>query len=288
MLPFVVSGIALGSLYALSGTGLVVLYRASGTLNLAQGAFGAIGILIAWELQALHKVPLGIALVIGLLVAPLLSTLWGALAGPALSRHDAVVRATATLGPALVLLGLCNWHWNDKARTLRLPTDSPHFTLDGVRVSVTEMLALGLAVLVTVAATFLLRVTKTGTAMRALADDRELSSLLGVRVRRVDTLAWFISGILAGVSSILLASLTVLTANNLTFLVIPAIAAALVGRLVSLWWTLAGGIVTGVLQSVVTPVAALSPYASTAPFVVAIAVTLWLARRVSYTTRAGA
>lgn len=288
MLPFVISGIALGSLYALSGTGLVVLYRASGTMNLAQGAFGAIGILIAWELQALHKVPLGIALVVGLLVAPLLSTLWGALAGPLLSRHDAVVRATATLGPALVLLGLCNWHWNDKARTLRLPTDSPHFTLSGVRVSVTEMLALGLAVLVTVGATFLLRVTKTGTAMRALADDRELSSLLGVRVRRVDTLAWFISGILAGVSSILLASLTVLTANNLTFLVIPAISAALVGRLVSLWWTLAGGIVTGVLQSVVTPVAALSPYASTAPFVVAIAVTLWLARRVSYTTRAAA
>ena len=55
-------------------------------------------------------------------------------------------------------------------------------------------------------------------------------------------LAWAISGVLGGgMSAIPSASLTVLTANNLTFLVIPAIAAALLGRLVSLWWTLLGG-----------------------------------------------
>jgi len=145
-----------------------------------------------------------------------------------------------------------------------------------------------LAVLVTVGATWLLRVTRTGTAMRALADDRELSSLLGVRVRRVEVLAWAISGVLAGVSAIPLASLTVLTANNLTFLVIPAIAAALLGRLVSLWWTLLGGITIGVLQAMVTPVTELAPYRSLVPFVAAVAITLWLGRRVSYTTRTAA
>ena len=71
-----------------------------------------------------------------------------------------------------------------------------------------------LAVLVTVVATWLLRVTRTGTAMRALADDRELSSLLGVRVRRVEMLAWARLGALAGASAIPLASLTVLTATT--------------------------------------------------------------------------
>lgn len=288
MLPFLVAGLALGSLYALSGTGLVLLFRASGTLNLAQGAVGALGVLVSWELSQVRRVPQPVALVIGVLIPLLLSLLWGALIGPLLSRHEPIVRATATLGPMLAVLGLSNWYWNDKARTLRLPTDLTGFGLAGVRVSATQVVALSLAVAVTAAATVLLRVTRTGTAMRALADDRELSSLLGVRVRRVEILAWGLSGTLAGISAIPLADLTVLSANNLAFLVVPALAAALIGRLVSLWATLAGGIAVGVLQSAVTPVVALSPYRDAVPFVCAVAVTVWLARRPSYTIRAAA
>jgi branched-chain amino acid transport system permease protein len=288
VLPFLVAGIALGSLYALSGTGLVLLYRASGTLNLAQGAVGALAVLVGWELHQVYGVAQVTTLAVTLVLAPVLSMAWGAAIGPRLSAHEPVVRATATLGPTLALLGLANWYWNDKARTLRLPTDLSGFEVAGVRVSATQILALALAVAVTATATVLLRVTRTGTAMRALANDRELSSLLGVRVRRVEVLAWSISGLLAGASAVVLADLTVLSANNLTFLVIPALAAALIGRLVSLWGTLAGGLAIGVLQAAVTPVAALSPYRNAVPFVCAIAVTLWLARHVTYTTRPAA
>ncbi|WP_322748336.1 MULTISPECIES: branched-chain amino acid ABC transporter permease [unclassified Frankia] len=287
MLPFLVAGLALGSMYALSGTGLVLLYRASGTLNLAQGAFGAIAVLVSWELNEVYNVAQGPALVAGFLLAPALSVLWGWLVGPRLSSREPVVRATATLGPALALLGLANYHWNDKARTLRLPTDLAGFDAAGVRISLTQVLALVLTLGTTAVATVLLRVTRTGTAMRALADDRELSSMLGVRVRRVEVLAWAVSGVLAGASAILLAGLTVLSAGNLTFLVIPALAAALMGRLVSLWATLAGGLGIGVLQAAVIPVAALSPYRNVIPFVCAVAMTLWLSRRVTYTTRTG-
>lgn len=285
MLPFLVAGLALGSLYALSGTGLVLLYRASGTLNLAQGAVGAVGVLIAWELHQNHGVPIVVALGLALFLAPVISVIWGLLVGPRLSERDQVVQATATLGPALALLGLCNWYWNDKARTLRLPTDPVGFWLFGVRVSMTQVAALLLAVLVTAVAAVLLRVTRTGTAMRALADDRQLSSMLGVRVRRVETLAWALSGLLAGASAIPLAALTVLSANNLTFLVIPALAAALMGGLFSLWGTLIGGLAIGVLQAIVTPVAALAPYRNVVPFVCAVVVMLWLSRHVTYTTR---
>lgn len=286
MLPFLVAGLALGALYALAGTGLVVLYRASGTLNLAQGAIGAVAVLVGWELNQVRGLPQGTALVVGLLLAPALSIAWGALIGPGLARHEPVVRATATLGPTLALVGLANWYWNDKARTLRLPTDAHGFVVSGIRVSVTQVVSLVLAVGVTAVATVLLRSTRTGTAMRALADDRQLSSLLGVRVRRLELLAWAVSGLLAGASAIPLADLTVLSANNLTFLVIPALAAALIGRLVSLWATLTGGLVIGILQAAVTPVVALSAYRNAVPFICAVAVTVWLARRPTYTTRA--
>ena len=55
--PFIVTGLALGGVYALSGVGMVVLYRATGVLNLAFGAVGAMGALIAWELINNHGWP---------------------------------------------------------------------------------------------------------------------------------------------------------------------------------------------------------------------------------------
>jgi branched-chain amino acid transport system permease protein len=288
MLPYLVTGLAVGALYALSGVGLVLLYRASGTLNLAYGAIGAVGALVCWELRGFYAVPLSLAALVAVLIATVLSVLWGTLVEPLLSGRDPLVKATATLGLALSLLGLCNWYWNDKARSLRLPTGSTGFEVFGVRVTLTQCLALGLAVAATAAATFFLQSSVTGTSMRALANDRELSAMLGVRVRRVEAFAWLLSGVIAGVSSLLLADLTVLTANGLTFAIIPALAAALIGRLTSLWLTLAGGLVIGVLEASLTQVAALSTYRSVAPFAIAIAVTVWLGRHKVYAMRTAA
>ena len=288
MLPYLVTGVAVGALYALSGVGLVLLYRASGTLNLAYGAIGAAGALICWELTQFYGASLAVGALVAVAVATALSVLWGTLIEPLLQGRDPLVKATASLGLALAILGLCNWYWNDKARSLLLPTDAFGVEILGVRVTLTQCLALGLALLATAAASVYLRASVTGTTMRALANDRELSAMLGVRVRRVEAFAWLVSGVAAGVSSLLLADLTVLTANNLTFLVIPALAAALIGRLQSLWTTLAGGVLIGVLESVLTPLPAISSYRSVAPFVVAIAITMWLGRHKVYSLRAGA
>jgi branched-chain amino acid transport system permease protein len=89
-------------------------------------------------------------------------------------------------------------------------------------------------------------VTKLGTAMRALANDREITATLGVPVRRVEARAWFGSGLACGAAGLLLPDLlTSLDYSALTFLVISSLAAALIGRLQSLWATLFGGIAVG-------------------------------------------
>ena len=115
--------------------------------------------------------------------------------------------------------------------------------------------------------------------MRALANNRDLSAMLGIRVLRVETWAWLISGVLAGISGLMLSDLVRLDAIVLTFLVIPAMAAAVVGRLRSLVGTLIGGLLIGLLEALATPFQVIAPYRSVAPFVVAIIVILWLQRR---------
>ena len=277
--PFIVTGLAVGAVYALSGVGLVVLYRACGVLNFAYGAIGAVSALLAWQLiQNGSQDVLAWLVCIGL--ATLLSWLYGRVLAPRLAYRDTVVKAVATLGFALILLGIAGWVWkSDDPRRLGLPTDAIGFAVGDVRITVTRVLAFALAILITVGVALFLSHTRTGLAMRALANNRDLSAMLGIRVFQVETWAWTMSGVLAGMSGLMLANLVRLDAVTLTFLVIPAMAAAVVGRLRSLPGTLLGGMLIGLLEALSTPFQAIAPYRSVAPFVVAIIVILWLQRR---------
>jgi branched-chain amino acid transport system permease protein len=111
------------------------------------------------------------------------------------------------------------------------------------------------------------------------AADREITATLGVPIRRVEASAWLGSGIVCGAAGLILADLfTTLDYSALTFLVISSLAAALIGRLRSLWATLLGGLAVGLAQAVLTPYESLTQYRTAAPFVLSIIALLWLGR----------
>lgn len=276
-LIFLLAGLAIGSIYALSGVGLVLLYRATGVLNLAYGAIGAAAALISWQLgQWGGFAPL--CWLFGIAVAGLISLGYGLLISPRLEHHEPVIKAMATLGVLLILLGLLYSLWPANPRRLDLPSDGVAFNLMGVRLTLTRLLAFIATLLLTTAITLFLARTRIGLLMRALASHRQLSAIVGIRVIRVEVLAWSISGVMAGISGILLAALVRLDAGALTFLVIPALAAAIIGRLQSLSLTLAAGLCIGVIESMCTLLPALSPYRSATPFVLALLAIFWLQR----------
>jgi len=276
--PFIVTGLALGGVYALSGVGLVVLYRATGVLNLAFGAVGAMGALIAWELinnAGWDEYP---AYLVCILFGGVVTLAYGLLFGPPLASRDPLVKATATLGLALILLGTMSWIWSDKARSMVLPTSNENFMVSDVLVNYTQVLGFAVGVVITVATAAFLRFTSLGTAMRAMANDREITATLGVPVRRVEAVAWLGSGLLAGFAGLLLSNLVGLDATTLTFLVISSLAAALIARLQSLVVTLIAGIVVGLVNALITPILSISEYRDMTPFVLAIVALLFLSR----------
>src|SRR5689334_15910913 len=245
--PYIVTGLALGGLYALSGVGLVVLYRATGVLNLAFGAVGAMGAFIAYSLIHDHGVPDAVGYLVCIGFGGIVTLVYGVFFGPPLAARDALVKATATLGLALILLGTMSWIWSDKARSMVLPTSNENFMVSDVLVNYTQVIGFVFGIVVTIVTAAFLRYTGLGTAMRALANDREITATLGVPVRRVEAAAWLGSGLLAGVAGLLLSNLVGLDATTLTFLVISALAAALIARLQSLVVTLVAGVVVGLV-----------------------------------------
>jgi branched-chain amino acid transport system permease protein len=270
LLPFIASGVGLGAVYALSSVGLVILYRASGTLNFAFGAFGGISACLSWELER-DGLPEPVGWVVGVAVATGLAYVYGRAFAPRLAHRDRVVRAVATLGLALFLLGGMAWWWGvGVARRLVLPTDLEFVVLFGVRLSATKLIALGISLAMICGVGLVLRRTRIGLGMRALASDRNISAAIGVRVLQIDSFAWLVNGMFAGVAGILLANINRLDPGLLTFLVIPAIAAAILARLSSLPGAFVGGMVAGMIEALLIAFPSVANFRSAGPYVAAL------------------
>ncbi|HZB43425.1 MAG TPA: branched-chain amino acid ABC transporter permease [Ilumatobacter sp.] len=278
--PYLVIGLALGGVYAMSGVGLVVLYRTTGVINLFYGAMGALASIVAWTMVDEWGWNSWLSYGLVIVLAGILTTVYGWFLGPPLASRDPLIKACASLGFALVLLGFMQWRWTPDARSLTLPTDESQYVNGWLRINWTQAIGMVFPIVLTVATVLFLNRTKVGTAMRALADSRDNAALLGVPVRRVEATAWFGSGVIFGFSGLLLATLVSMEIVALTFSIpIAALAAALIGRMDSLTVTLIAAFVIGFVQSNLQAMASLSDYRNMTPFVFAIIVLLWFAWR---------
>jgi len=271
---FLITGLSLGGVYA--------LYRATGVLYLAFGAVGAMGALISWQLSHQDGWNIWLSFVAAILFGGLITLVYGMIFGPALAGRDPLVKATATLGLLLILLGVMDLLWPSSggaSRALTIPTDNNTFQVGQISVTYTNVIALALGLLITIVTAAFLRFTKLGTAMRAMANDREITAALGVPVRRVEAAAWFGCGVLSGAAGVLLADLVALDSTSLTFLVIFTLAAALIARLRSIVVTFFAALVIGVIDAEITPINKISNYRDMTPFVLAVIALLVLNRR---------
>ena len=280
--PFLITGLALGAVYALSGVGMVVLYRATGVLYLAFGAVGAFGALIAWQLTQSHW-NIWLAYLVAVAISAVITLAYGMVFGSALAAREPLVKATATLGLTLILLGAMDLLWTSSggaSRAILLPTDNHGFMIGEIEVTTTQVISIAAGIAITIGTGAFLRFTKLGTTMRAMANDREITATLGVPVRRVEAAAWLGCGVLAGLAGVVLADLVALDATTLTFLVISSLAAALIAQLRSIVVTFIAALVIGVVDAAIeaSPNQGFSNYHDMAPFVLA-AIALLVANR---------
>ncbi|MBW3664695.1 MAG: ABC transporter permease [Actinobacteria bacterium] len=287
-LPFIITGLTSGSVYALAALGLVLTQRTAGVFNFAHGAVAAVGAFAFYGLWEGAGIPYPVALAIVLaIVAPLVGYVLEAVSRSLGGGSRPVMQVVATVGILLVIQGSLTLTTGALTRqaTPFLPTGM--FRLAGTNVGVDQLVT----VLVTAAAalglTRLLARTRIGIAMRGVVDDADLISLSGtdpVTVRRV---AWVIGCAFAALSGILIAPFLGLDVLLLTLLVVQAFGAAAVGRFSSLGLTYAGGLGLGVAVALstkfVAEVPALRGLPSSLPFLVLFGVLVAFPRRLPRT-----
>jgi ABC-type branched-subunit amino acid transport system permease subunit len=252
MLDLAINGIPVGGMYALAALGIVLIYRTTGTLNLAQGAVATSTAFVFYELWAVRGVPLPVSLMIALAVA--------AAIGVGIERimrkigpQQILSQVIATLGISGVLLWSLARLFGTETRFVEPFFSSRLIRIGGVNISVNQLAIIGVAGVIAVVSGLILTRTKIGTAIRATSQNRLAADLAGVPVHRLQTLSWMWGSVLAGIAGILLAPLLFLdTLQVSVFFLVKPFAAAVVGGLVSFPVAFGAGIAIGVAESVLT------------------------------------
>ena len=247
-LQYLVIGIVTGSIYAVSASGLVVTYNATGIFNFAYGAVGMFLAYLYWQLwQGWGWNPVLSLAIVLLVLAPILALVVERVLMRPLHGSTLNTMIVVTLGMFLLLYGLTGTIWNQSI-TRNLPAWFAADQVDILNVNLTyeQLITLGCAVLVAAALWFLFRHTRIGVSMRAVVDDPALASMTGARSGRIAGLAWIIGFMAAGLAGILVAPGTGMSLEILSELVIFGYAAAIVGRLRSLPLTFLGAMILGI------------------------------------------
>ena len=248
LLQFLVTGITVGSTYALVGLGFALIYNASDVVNFAQGEFVMLGAMTAIALLAA-----GLPLPLAAGVATLLTVLVGLLLErfaiePALGA-PVVTTIIITIGAAIFLRGVAMLLWGKDFHSLPAFSGTTPIQVGGATLLPQSLWVLGLTVLlVTLVRAFLNR-TLLGKALLACSFNRAAAQLVGINVRVMLRLAYGLSAGLGALAGILIAPITFSSYEAGVMLGLKGFSAAIVGGIGNPMGAVVGGLLLGVLES---------------------------------------
>lgn len=278
MLQSALAGLAAGGAYALLGVCVVLLYRMVGVLNFATAAVGAFGVYAALEVLEAGAAYWEAAL-LGLLVGGALSALIGLVMSRWFFEANLGTRSTVTIAMLIGLLALAHRVFGDAPRAAPSAFPGASLSLGGVTLAGDALLALVLAVALAFGVDALLNRSDLGVKLRALSERPTTAELLGIPARRLAVLVWAVGGVAATLAILVIAPTRPADYGSLSFLVLPAMAAALLGLFKNFGLTVAGGVFVGLLEGFATYFDDVAPYRSILPFAVVLLALLWAQRR---------
>jgi branched-chain amino acid transport system permease protein len=255
MIAFILAGLVLGGIYAISAASIVVTYVSAGVLNFA---FGAIAFFIArlyYYLVAQLGWPVFASAVVAIVIAgPLLGIALYFALFRFLAQAQAITKVVATIGLSVAIPAATELIFGDQP-ILTSPGLAPLpervFHVGGVAITLDQVIAYGCVVAVLAVGTWVLRRTQVGLLVRATVDSKAMTSISGISPARIAVGVWAAGTFLAGLAGVLAAPvLNVSSVSNYTVITASAFAAVVAAKLRSLPVAVGIGLLMGVVGSV--------------------------------------
>lgn len=243
-----IAGLLSGVMYALVALGFVLIFKASGVFNFAQGAMVFFAALTAVGLQEKFSLSLWVAVPLTMVVMVALGFLIERIVlRPLVNQHD-ITLFMATIGLTFFLEGLAQLIWGSNVRRLDLgiPDVPLEFVMEktGLLVSQFDVIAAGICAVMVALLAVLFNKTKIGRALRAVADDHQAALSVGIPLQHVWGIVWAVAGLVALVAGLLWGSRNGVQ-FALTFVALKALPVLIIGGFTSVSGAIVGGLIIG-------------------------------------------
>jgi branched-chain amino acid transport system permease protein len=243
----IISGLQVGSAYALLALALVLVLKATDVPNFAMAEMGLLPTFVIYVLAAERHVNYYLAVLIGLVFSAVIGMVIERFFIRPIIRTSHFAIVFMTIGLYFVLNSISAKVWNSNPRDIPAPA-SGVWRIGGTVVAQQAVLSVVVGFVVMIAMLVFFR-SRSGVQMRAVAEDRVTPRLLGVRLPRVFRIAWALAGVIAAVAVLLAAQGTVLTDQTGQTLILAGFVAATLGGFNSIVGAFVGGLALGVIEN---------------------------------------
>ena len=249
-----ISGIRLGSIYAIIALGYTMVYGIAKMLNFAHGDVIMIGVYSAFVALYRANLPLPIALIISIIICTLLGVIIERLAYKPLRQASSLAVLITAIGVSYFLQNLALLIWGSAAKIFPTILDYGSINLfnDQLKLSYQMLITITVCIVIMILLNLFIKKTKIGKAMRACSEDKEAAALMGINVDNIISLTFAIGSGLAAIAAILLcAAYPTVTPTLGSMPGIKAFTAAVIGGIGSIPGALLGGLLLGVIEIIV-------------------------------------
>ncbi len=244
LIEVLIGGIAAGLMYSLVALGFVLIFKASGVFNFAQGVMVLFAALTLVGLME-RGVPIPFALLLTILVMVALAFAIERIVLRPLVNQEYIILFMATIGLNFFLEGFGELLWGSNVKKLDIGIPDTSFIVSGVQVNKLEMTAaLTAAVLVAILAVFFQK-TRVGRALRAVADDHEAALSIGIPLKTIWVVVWAVAGIVAIVAGIMWGAKSGVQ-FSLSLIALKSLPVLILGGFTSVPGAIVGGLIIGV------------------------------------------
>lgn len=247
----VLSGLGFGGVYALAALGLVLIYKVSNVINFAYGALAMVVTMVLWSGLREAGLPTPAAWVLSLLAALVLGAVAEVVFLRRIQRAPFMIQIGVTIGLLLLVEGLAGVIWGYSPKAIPAVLHGPPVPIGSLFITRNDLFIVGLTVVLGLGFGLLYQRTRLGLAVRAVAEDREVANLMGIRSGYAITMSWAVGTLVTGVAAILVAPAVGLSPTFMDEIAIFAFAAAVVGGFGSLVGAVVGGFLIGIVSDLI-------------------------------------
>lgn len=248
-LQLVLSGLVIGSIYALVGLGFVIIYKSSSILNFAQGEFLMLGAYVCVAIFSTHKVPFLIAIALTLGFSVLLGVLMERLLLRPMIGEPVISVIMLTLGLSSVLKALVQGIWGTDTRPYPEIFPTTPVQIGPLPVSQGYLYSVASVLVLLALFSIFFKYSRAGIAMRATAFSQQVALSMGISVKRIFALAWSIAAVVSAVGGILLGGIRGGVDGAFALFGLKVIPVVILGGLDSVGGAIVGGLVMGILEN---------------------------------------